>query len=103
MLEEEHYSMLPSSVHEQAYEVEILVGEYKGTVIEYGEVFINGKTKEISFDFDIIKSPIKALAKENQPNLQKQASLILQNIIGTLISKKAVMLKDMESGEVIEY
>lgn len=102
MLENEHYTVIPAPTGEQDFWVDIVVGEFKGTRIRYGNIYIDGKTNSIIFDLDVMKSDIPALSNMNE-RLQKTSSLILQDIINNSLKQNAVEFYDTEDGSRIEY
>ena len=103
MLENEHYLFLPSPTGEQDYMLQILVGQFKDTKIQFFDIRLDGKKGELSFDFDVLYSPIEGLSPINNPELRKTASLMVQDVLNNAIKNKTVELYDPEKGEKIEY
>lgn len=94
-IENEHYVVHPSPRGEQEFDITIYYEEYSPTVIYFYNIVINGKTKEIMFDFEIISSPILGLSKENDPNIRRLASLVLQDFIFKSAQQGNVTFIDM--------
>lgn len=101
--ENEDYVLGPSPLHEQSFEVLLTTGTYKDCVIVYHEIQYNGATKEIAFEMELVEEPEGQKIDIDNPDLQKYASVIVQDIINNLAEKKQVLFLDVETGKQIDY
>lgn len=70
--------------------IQILTGEYKDTLFKFGKVGIEEKEGEafLQFDFDVISSPIKKVAKQIE----------FRNYIGDILLNIITSKLDIEEG-----
>ena len=90
------YELIPVDVYgnDQAWDVRILTGDYTETVIRFGNVAVDGKADQMSFNFKVIESPIQDLNSDEDLNLQQHAGDILLAIIEDSIHNKSLVIKD---------
>ena len=70
-----------------------LMTEYPETVIKFGTVKFDGKSKTLRWNMEIISSPDPDLTTEDL-TFQDHCSIILQNIMDTQIAKGNAVLTD---------
>ena len=78
-----------NSVH-----IKLLTGEYEGTIYKYGKVGIEEKDGNayLQFNFDVIKSPIRKVAKSED----------FRNYIGDLLMGIVTSKLDMENEDLYD-
>ena len=74
-----------------------LMTEYPETVIKFGTVKFDGKSKTLRWNMEIISSPDPDLTTEDL-TFQDHCSIILQNIMDTQIAKGNAVLTDEDTG-----
>jgi len=85
MIENKDYELIPvDHENEQAWEIRILDGEFIETVIRYGNVSIDGKAGNISFNFNVTYSPIEQLSEDD-----RDLQLVAGEILGSLLDNAA--------------
>jgi hypothetical protein len=90
-----HYVLhrMPNVSNDQAWEVELKEGVYKGTVLVYGNVQYDGINNKLMFKLGIRETPIENLSNKD-PELEDYAGIILEDLIknnlanGTLVYGK---------------
>jgi hypothetical protein len=65
------------------WDIRILTGEFNETVLAFDTLKITDDGEHLSFNFNIVSSPINDLDTETNIELQETAGLILQNILET--------------------
>jgi hypothetical protein len=88
------YTYIVSEKDKNSVHIKLLTGLYKDTVFKYGKVGIDEKDENayLQFDFDVIESPIKKVAKQ----------LEFRNYIGDLLLNIIMGKLDMEEGYIDE-
>ena len=88
------YELIPAqSDYDQAWNVRLLTGEFVETVISYGAISFDGRTKNLRFNFYLISSPDPDLSTTYVP-FQEHAANVLEDILekshheGTLLAKE---------------
>lgn len=96
MRENIDYQLIPTPAEiGDGWDVRLLTGAYPETVIRYGVVKIDGKEKQITFDYKIIFSPDPDV-EESDEDLENQVNEVLQDIIRVGIENGYVKFKDIE-------
>lgn len=65
------------------WDIRILTGEFNETVLKFSTLKVTDDGKNLSFNFDIVSSPIDDLDADTNFELQETAGLILTNILET--------------------
>lgn len=60
------YEFVPADGDDQAWQVRLLTGPFPETVIQYGNLRVDGKEESIHFDFSIVESPDKDLTIDDK-------------------------------------
>lgn len=89
------YELVPVDgiMNDQAWEVRILKGDFTETVIRFGNVAVDGKADQMTFNFSIIESPDPDLETTDEA-LQVKAGDILLAIIEDSIHNNWLVIKD---------
>lgn len=96
MKENIDYQLIPTPEEMgDGWDVRLLTGHYPETVIRYGVVRIDGREKQITFDYKIIYSPDPDV-EESDELLENQVNEVLQDIIKVGIDNGYVEFKDLE-------
>jgi len=95
------YELVPVewAMNEQAWDVRILTGDYTETVVRFGNVAVDGKTDNLTFNFKVIEST-EELDPDTNIELQDVCADVLVDIIEQSIDNKSLVIKD--KGESIE-
>lgn len=80
-------------MNDQAWDVRILTGDFTETVIRFGNVAVDGKADQMTFNFTVIESPDPDLTSDDE-DLQIRAGDILLAIIEDSIQNKSLVIKD---------
>lgn len=89
-----HYELIPADFeNDQAWDVRILKGDFVESVIRFGNVAINGKEENLTFNFDIISTPDVNLTTESI-ELQDAVGSILVDVIENAIADKQLVAED---------
>ena len=89
------YELIPSSVqNEQVWWIRILRGPFVETVVQFGNVRVNGKQEQIHFNFSIIESPIDNINSDD-PELQNWCGSVLHDVLDKHIANNAVEMKEV--------
>lgn len=76
------YELVPFEESSDHWAVRILTGNFIETVIRFGAVAANEKAGHLSFNFSVLHNvESKNIVTENNPDLQKVAGEILNDII----------------------
>ena len=82
MKENVDYELVPFEESSDHWAVRILTGNFIETVIRFGAVAANEKAGHLSFNFSVLHNvESKNIVTENNPDLQKIAGEILNDII----------------------
>jgi hypothetical protein len=98
------FQLIPSdeSQNEQSWNIRVLKGDFVETVIVFGNIGYNGEDDLITFNFDVVSSPIDELTAFDE-DLQSLAGDILASVMQTAVEEKSLVAVDKETGEQIEY
>lgn len=88
------YEFVPAAGDDQAWQVRLLTGPFPETVIQYGNLRVDGKKEAIHFDFKIIESPDEDLTIDN-PTLQEATGSVLFYILEDSLTKGDAEIKDV--------
>ena len=90
------YELIPSteSTNDQAWWIRFLRGPFVETVVQFGNVRVNGKQEQIHFNFSIIESPIDNINSED-PELQDWCGSVLHDVLDKHIANDAVEMKEV--------
>jgi len=90
------YELIPSteSTNDQAWWIRFLGGPFVETVVQFGNVRVNGKQEQIHFNFSIIESPLTDL-KTDDPELQNWCGSVLHDVLDKHIAEDAVEMKEV--------
>lgn len=80
----EDFELIPANDSEW-WNVRILKGDYTETVFRFGSIAIVEEKDQMSFDFEIVSSPIEGLVEED---CQDVVSKILEAVMIDAIKKK---------------
>jgi len=91
------YELIPVDYvdNEQAWDVRLLTGIYTETVIRFGNVAVDGKADQMTFNFKVMESPDPELTSEDV-DLQAVAGDTLLAIIEDSIKNNSVVIKDKD-------
>lgn len=97
MIENVDYELVPVewAPSEQAWDVRILTGDFVESVIRFGNVSIDGESDRMTFNFEVIDTPIADL-DETDLTLQDTCGTILLDVIERSIQDNSVLIKDKE-------
>lgn len=95
-IENKDYQLVPVEDvnNTQGWDVRFLTGEYAETVIRYGNVSVDGKADQLTFNFVVITSPIDDLDPDKDVDLQQYSADILTSIIEDSIENKSLVIRD---------
>ena len=96
--EDIHFNIIPAENDETAWHVRLLE-EFPETVIQFGNIEINGKTDMLNFSMDIISSPDPDLTLDDL-TFQKNCARILSEVLEIADTTGAALLQDKETGEI---
>lgn len=65
------------------WDIRILTGEFNETVLKFSTLKVTDDGKNLTFNFNIVSSPIDDLDADTNFELQETAGLILTNILET--------------------
>ena len=80
-------------MNDQAWDVRLLTGIFTETVIRFGNVAVDGKADQMTFNFTVIESPDPDLTSDNV-DLQRVAGDTLLAIIEESIKTESLVIKD---------
>lgn len=69
------------------WDIRILTGEFNETVLKFSTLKVTDDGKNLTFNFNIVSSPIDDLDADTNFELQETAGLILTNILETAVVK----------------
>jgi hypothetical protein len=92
------YTLVPVPHNEQSFLVRIDVEKYKDTFVRYKNVVIDEKTKQITFDVSVIKTPHEDL----DDDFVETCSHIIQSVVNSSFEDGNLILMDLETGEYVE-
>lgn len=82
MKENVDYELVPFEESSDHWAVRILTGNFVETIIRFGSVAANEKAGHLSFNFSVLHNiESKDIVTENNPELQKVAGEILNDIL----------------------
>ena len=90
------YEMIPSQElmeAEQSWDIRILTGRFVETVIRFGNISINVKQGNMSFNFTVISTPIDGVTPDDI-ELQNKCGDILHSVLEDAISRDEVDLRE---------
>jgi hypothetical protein len=92
-----HYALHKMPIaNDQAWEVEIKEGVYKGTIIVYGNVQYDGINNKLIFKLGIRETPIQDLSNKD-PAFEDYAGILLEDLIkNNLANRTLVYGKDKD-------
>ena len=96
MKENTDYEMITGTG--ENWDIRILTGEFNETVLEFSTLKVTDDGEHLSFNFDIVSTPIDDLDADTNFELQETAGLILENILET-----AAHVKKPESPKSIPW
>lgn len=79
LLENVDYQLVPGN--NENWDIRILKGYYTETVISFSKLRVTEDGEHLSFDFDIVSSPIENLDPPSDLGLQKLAGMVLSSIL----------------------
>lgn len=101
-IENDGYTLVPVPEHEQSFLVRIDKGEYTETFLRISQFYIEEKTQQLSFDFNVVKTENESMDPSTEVNLHRVASLIVQDILKNSLEDGSIILYDAETGDKIE-
>jgi hypothetical protein len=93
MKENVDYQLIPAGDDDQAWLIRFLTGEFVETVIQFGNIEIDGKNDQLKFNF-IIHNTANDELTVNNPELQKLAADVLYDIIEHSINDGSLQLEE---------
>ena len=79
LIENQDYELTPSD--NDGWNVRILSGEYVETVFQFGKITVNEDAESLTFDFELISSPIEDLNPYENSEFQTHTGKILSSIL----------------------
>ena len=89
MKENTDYEMITGTG--ENWDIRILTGEFNETVLAFSTLKVTDDGEHLSFNFDIVSSPVDDLDADTNFELQETAGLILENILDTAAHMKNVV------------
>ena len=91
------FNIIPVEGYEAGWDVRILTGEYVETTLRYGNIRMDGTSKdpEMKFDFKVTYSPINELNSDNG-DLQIFAGDVLLSILSRAMKEDALVIEDVK-------
>jgi hypothetical protein len=80
------YEFVPAPSDEQAWQVRMLTGPFPETIVQFGQLTVDGKQEAIHFDFTIVETPQSDLDISNE-DLQQCLGSVLFYILEDSLSK----------------
>ncbi len=98
MSECERYILMPieESANDHAWDVKILSGNFDDTVIRFGNIAANEENGYLTFNFDVISSPLlsdEELTPENE-GLQEVAGMILSDLLEDAVENNTLVTRN---------
>ena len=90
------YELIPSteSANDQAWWIRFLSGPFVETVVQFGNVRVNGKQEQIHFNFTVVESPIDGLSPDDV-DFQNYVGSVLHDVLDNAIAKKEVVMTEV--------
>jgi hypothetical protein len=86
MKENTDYEMIAGTG--ENWDIRILTGEFNETVLAFSTLKVTDDGEHLSFNFDIVSSPVDDLDADTNFELQETAGLILENILASAAHMK---------------
>lgn len=81
------YQLVPSfEGATQTWDVKVLRAPFDGTVIRFENIALNGETKELNFNFQVVETLDESVANTDNVELQTFAADVLQDILVAAIN-----------------
>lgn len=95
------YELVPVTYanNDQAWEVRLLTGEFCESVIRIGNIAVDGKADNLTFNFTVSSSPIPDLDPDTNVDLQNEVGETLIAIIEDSIENNALVIRDKDTKE----
>ena len=93
------YEIVPNVEVEDRWAVQIIRGKYKGLGMVFDDIQINGKTGQLSFALSVIDIVQDDIVNSDNPDIQKFAGDIIEDIIKNGIASGAVQLNGEDSDQ----
>ena len=95
------YELIPSDDEDAAWCVRVLKGEFTETVFQFGAIRLNGEdlddiSTQMTFNFELISSPIENLSEKNIP-LQNHVGDILLSVLEDAIKNKELVTQQVDN------
>ena len=92
------YELIPSEgeTDQQSWNIRILTGEFSGTVLQYGNLQLDGKNGCLRFNFKVISSPDPELSEANE-DLQEFSGIVLEDVLENSIANGSFQMQDMKN------
>lgn len=98
--EGEHYELILNEEEDEHWSVRILKGAFTETIIKFHKIAVNEEKGALSFNFHVISSPNPEAHIDN-PELQKHAGWVLQDVLETCIDEGSAKFTDRETGKEV--
>ena len=100
MKENVDYELVPFEESSDHWAVRILTGDFVETIIRFGAIAANEKAGHLSFNFSVLHNvESEEIVTENNPELQKVAGQILNNILEKGIEGGYIDFKEKTNGK----
>jgi|TARA_B110000858_G_scaffold2888_1_gene3351 hypothetical protein len=88
------YEFVPAATDDQAWQVRMLTGPFPETVVQFGQLRVDGTEESIHFDFSIIETPQSDLDISNE-ELQQCLGSVLFYILEDSLTKGDAEIKEV--------
>jgi len=82
--------------NDQAWEIELREGKYKGTIVAFGNVKFDGINNKLAFQLSIRETPIDDLSAKD-PEFEDYAGIILEDLIKTNLANGTLVYGENEN------
>lgn len=94
LIENQDYELTPSD--NDGWNVRILSGEYVETIFQFGKITVNEDAESLTFDFELISSPIEDLNAYENSEFQTHTGKILSSILEDAVENSMAHEKEEE-------
>lgn len=80
------FELVPDTVKDDTWAIRLLTGSFPETVIQFGVVKVTEDGEHLSYDFNVLSTPLEGLTPENE-ELQQISGDVLLSILEESLEK----------------